>query len=150
MLSSSLKIDLESFYDYQLICIFSDESDHIAFRNAASVVSVQGARPYQEDKYVAKLSFRDDPQCAFFGIFHFLANPPSKLFLNSKFTVFLELHFNLHSSGVFDGHGGSRASEHLAKHLHGTIQCIQQCYFFFINSLSSMRPIYHHFSQSLI
>ena len=57
--------------------------------NAASVVSIQGARSYQEDKYVAKLSFCDDPTCAFFG--------------------------------VFDGHGGARASEYLAKNLHESI-----------------------------
>jgi protein phosphatase 1L len=50
------------------------------------VVSIQGLRSYQEDKYVAKLSFRKDPQCAFFG--------------------------------VFDGHGGARASEYLSKNLH--------------------------------
>jgi protein phosphatase 1L len=58
--------------------------------NAASVVSIQGARSYQEDKYVAKLSYRDDPHCAFFG--------------------------------VFDGHGGAKASDYLSQQLHLNVQ----------------------------
>jgi serine/threonine protein phosphatase PrpC len=38
-------------------------------RNAASVVSIQGGRSYQEDKYAAELQWRDDPQAGFFGVF---------------------------------------------------------------------------------